>query len=745
MKYKVLKKFLTGAVIAGVAAAVPLGLLADSAPSGSLLVAAASAETDLPKEETQVPEEAPAPEPAAVETAASPEAPGTPDAPEQVNTDTATDESTPQEEAPAQGSDSGETPETNPEADPQADPETDPQADPETDPQADPETDPQADPETDPQADPETDLPADPETDPQADPEAVPETETAKDPEAVPAAEAETEAAPENEPADTADSGMADAAAAAAPASPAEIAQWIASGMTVPSPVIIEDFRFWTVAQDPAFAKDDIRILEDRSDDARAVGTLAKDGLCYVLSDEEDGWLYVESGSVRGFIKQNNVYRGDIAQIQIRALEERAANIAATTENTISVEDVTSMAEELIAPEENGAFSWLRATVYQTVVEKDYAIAATAVNIRESADNAGRIVGTLKEGGLCYLIADKDSEWIYVESGDVRGFVSASDLTVGDAAKAAVEAKGENSFALATEKIEPKENNALYYTITSVKSGTPYGADRRELVAYASQFIGNPYIWGGTSLVNGADCSGFVQSIFAQYGYSLPRTSSEQALAGKKIPVESAQPGDLIFYANGTQVYHVVLYAGDGKTVEAKNEKAGIVSGTVNYDKAVWAVQILDDQQALRYEIPEGLGSVHTFMGWQKVTSRGSQQYALRESAGMAFDPEGFAVIDNRYVIACTPTFGNIGDYIDFYQADGTKIPCIIGDFKNLNDAGCNEWGHLNGQCIVEFVVDQLSWYYCGHANPGTASCHPEWNQNIVKAEKVGSYYNNNH
>ena len=76
-----------------------------------------------------------------------------------------------------------------------------------------------------------------------------------------------------------------------------------------------------------------------------------------------------------------------------------------------------------------------------------------------------------------------------------------------------------------------------------------------------------------------------------------------------------------------------------------------------------------------------------------------------------------------------------------FYQEDGTKIPCIIGDFKNQNDAGCNAYGHLNGDCIVEFVVDQNSWYRSGHANPGTASCHPEWSQDIVKAVNVGSFY----
>lgn len=140
--------------------------------------------------------------------------------------------------------------------------------------------------------------------------------------------------------------------------------------------------------------------------------------------------------------------------------------------------------------------------------------------------------------------------------------------------------------------------------------------------------------------------------------------------------------------------------------------------------------------------IPAGLGSVHTYMGWQLITAPDSRQYQLREQAGMNFDSEGFGIIDGRYVIACTTTFGQVGDYIDFYQEDGSVIHCIIGDIKSQGDAGCTPWGHQNGQCIIEFVVDYNSWYGTPmHANPGTSSCHPEWNQNIVRAVNGGSWF----
>lgn len=142
--------------------------------------------------------------------------------------------------------------------------------------------------------------------------------------------------------------------------------------------------------------------------------------------------------------------------------------------------------------------------------------------------------------------------------------------------------------------------------------------------------------------------------------------------------------------------------------------------------------------------IPSGLGSVHTYMGWQCITSTTSTQYKLREKAGMNFDDEGFGKINGRYVIACTTTYGTIGDYIDFYQEDGTIIPCIIGDIKNQNDAGCTKWGHLNGTCIIEFIVNKDTWYTNGsgsHTNPGTSNCHSEWHQNLTKAVNGGSYF----
>ena len=99
------------------------------------------------------------------------------------------------------------------------------------------------------------------------------------------------------------------------------------------------------------------------------------------------------------------------------------------------------------------------------------------------------------------------------------------------------------------------------------------------VVDFATQFVGNPYVWGGTSLTDGADCSGFVQSVYANFGVSLPRTSYEQQNAGTEVSYADAQPGDLICYGG-----HVAIYMGDGKIVHASNEKDGIkISNDATY------------------------------------------------------------------------------------------------------------------------------------------------------------------
>lgn len=119
-------------------------------------------------------------------------------------------------------------------------------------------------------------------------------------------------------------------------------------------------------------------------------------------------------------------------------------------------------------------------------------------------------------------------------------------------------------------------------------------ATRAAIVAYAKQFLGNPYVYGGTSLTDGADCSGFTMRIFEHFGISTGRTSRDQAANGKEIPISSIQPGDLLFYANGDYINHVALYIGGGQIIHASTSKTGIIISTAYYRTPYKAVTFLE-------------------------------------------------------------------------------------------------------------------------------------------------------
>ncbi len=103
------------------------------------------------------------------------------------------------------------------------------------------------------------------------------------------------------------------------------------------------------------------------------------------------------------------------------------------------------------------------------------------------------------------------------------------------------------------------------------------------------QFVGNPYAWGGTSLTNGADCSGFVQSVFANFGIGLSRTAASQASGGVAVSLDSLQAGDLVFYSHGGGIDHVALYIGGGQVVHAANSNSGIIISNCYYNTPVSA------------------------------------------------------------------------------------------------------------------------------------------------------------
>ena len=137
-------------------------------------------------------------------------------------------------------------------------------------------------------------------------------------------------------------------------------------------------------------------------------------------------------------------------------------------------------------------------------------------------------------------------------------------------------------------------NEAIKFSPAEVAANNA-ASRRSKVVNYALQFVGNPYVWGGTSLTKGVDCSGFTMQVMKQFGVSLPHYSGSQAQMGKKVTSATMKPGDLIFYAGSNgKVNHVAIYIGNGRIVHAASRRSGIKTSTWNYRTPVTIRSMLD-------------------------------------------------------------------------------------------------------------------------------------------------------
>ncbi|MBQ8804148.1 MAG: C40 family peptidase [Tyzzerella sp.] len=203
-------------------------------------------------------------------------------------------------------------------------------------------------------------------------------------------------------------------------------------------------------------------------------------------------------------------------------------------------------------------------------------------------------------------ITGEENGFMAIQSGDVVGYVKAENLIIGkDAvatAKAALEAAfpEQDVYTLSEEQIfesfsvgETREaeearlaaEEAARIAAEEARIAAEKAAklqQGKDLISYAKQFIGNPYVYGGSSLTRGTDCSGYVKSVYAHYGIYLPRTSYSMRSVGTSVSYSDMQPGDIVCYSG-----HVALYAGDGMIVHAANEEDGITIDSVNYDRII--------------------------------------------------------------------------------------------------------------------------------------------------------------
>ena len=269
-------------------------------------------------------------------------------------------------------------------------------------------------------------------------------------------------------------------------------------------------------------------------------------------------------------------------------------------------------------------------------------ISSGNLNIRQEASTDSEVIGILTNHNACELLEDA-GEWYKVTSGKVTGYVNKQYLVTGDEAEAIAEQEIKTVATVNTETLNVRAEksteaavlsqvgNSEAFTVNSVADGwveisvddsvgyisqdyvtlaqalptaktieqVKYGDGvsdvRASVVSYALQFVGNRYVWGGTSLEKGVDCSGFTMRILGKYGISLPHSSRAQPSYGTKISASEAKPGDLFFYGSGRSISHVAIYIGNGQIVHASNKRDGIKVSNAYYRNPICVTRYLPD------------------------------------------------------------------------------------------------------------------------------------------------------
>lgn len=329
---------------------------------------------------------------------------------------------------------------------------------------------------------------------------------------------------------------------------------------------------------DVAIAKvqDYVNVRAENNEDSEVLGKLYNNSAATVLETTDDGWYKISSGSVTGYVKSEYVVVGDDATV--KSAGRRVATVNTETLKVRTSADENSEVLGLVAGEDD-----------LTVID-------------ESADGW---VGVSTEDGTGYVSSDYvslDTEFTYAESKEEEAArLAKEEADRKAAAEAAAKEESKKNAASESNKSskasnESKKSEAVEETADEESSSSdssseesysaPSGSNGQAVVDYACQFVGNPYVYGGSSLTNGTDCSGFVMSVYAQFGISLPHSSSALRSVGYGVSVDDMQPGDIICYSG-----HVAIYCGGNTIVHASNPSTGIkYTSPANY-KTILAVR----------------------------------------------------------------------------------------------------------------------------------------------------------
>ena len=304
-----------------------------------------------------------------------------------------------------------------------------------------------------------------------------------------------------------------------------------------------------------------LNIRSEASEDSEVVGKFYNGNVGTVV-EKGDEWSVVSSGNAYGYVKNDYLLFGTDAEQYIESNCDQVAKVTAETLNVRADESTDSEvvtqsdadASLAVLGQDNG---WVKVAVSDDqvgYVSSDYVyldyVYETAVTVEEEQA----------------ALAAQEQEEAAAQEAEEQTTEAATTQTTEAPKKESPKKESTKKETVDSTDVVVKDQSTSTET---VKQDSSTSASGQAVADYAVQFVGNPYVYGGTSLTKGADCSGFVQSVYKHFGYSLSRTAASQAGDGKKVSVDSLQPGDLLFYH---RYGHVAIYIGGGQVVHASNK-----------------------------------------------------------------------------------------------------------------------------------------------------------------------------